>query len=71
MRKKLILIGTATLALTACSENSADTSAAAVEEVTEARAAAEMAVDAVADGASKSATLPDLGAIRVSLPQLA
>ena len=48
MRKILILAGTVTLALTACSENSADTSAAAVEEVTEAPAAAEMAADAVA-----------------------
>jgi hypothetical protein len=71
MRKILILAGTATLALTACSENSADTSAAAVEEVTEAPAAAEMAADAVADVASKSGALPNLADIPVSLPQLA
>ena len=71
MRKILILAGTATLALTACSENSADTSAVAVEEATEAPAAAEMAADAVADGAGKSGALPALADIPVSLPQLA
>lgn len=67
MRKILILAGTATLTLAACSENSADTSALAVEEATEAPAATEMAADA----ASETAALPNLGAIPVNLPQLA
>jgi hypothetical protein len=66
MRKILILGGTAALALTACSENSGDSSTLAVEEATEAPAA-EMAADA----ASETATLPNLGAIPVNLPQLA
>lgn len=70
MRKTLILAGSAALALTACSENTTDSSDVAVAEMTEAPAA-DMAADAAADGARKSSALPTLTDIPVSLPQLA
>lgn len=69
MRKSLILAATATLALTACSQNDSGPSEAAMEEVEAAPATESVAADAVA--ANESAALPTLAEIPVNLPQLA
>lgn len=69
MRKSLILVATATLALTACSQSESDQSAVAIEEAANAPATEAIAADAAAD--SESAALPTLAEIPVNLPQLA
>lgn len=70
MRKTLILLGTATLALSACSEAGQDAgSAPAVETL--AGPTANEAENAAADAASGNAAIPTLGEIPVNLPQLA
>jgi Domain of unknown function (DUF4349) len=69
MRKSLILAATATLALTACSQNDSGPSEAAMEEVAAAPATESAAADAVAG--NESAALPTLTEIPVNLPQLA
>jgi Domain of unknown function (DUF4349) len=67
MRKSLILAATATLALTACSQNETGQSDAAMEEST-----APSATEAVAaEAASEDDPLPALADIPVNLPQLA
>jgi Domain of unknown function (DUF4349) len=70
MRKTLILLGTATLTLSACSESGQDAgSAPAVETL--AGPTANEAENAAADAASGNAVIPTLGEIPVNLPQLA
>jgi Domain of unknown function (DUF4349) len=65
----LILAATATLALTACSQNDSGPSEAAMEEVAAAPATESAAADAIAG--NESAALPTLAEIPVNLPQLA
>lgn len=67
MRKSLILAATATLALTACSENENATTDIATEQAE----AAPTAEAVLADATSERAAIPALGEIPVSLPQLA
>ncbi len=69
MRKSLILSATATLALTACSQNDSGPSEAAMEEVAAVPATESAAADAVAG--NEGAALPTLAEIPVNLPQLA
>ena len=66
MRKSLILAGCAALALGACSEAEGPAS-----KTLAAAGVAESASAVSADAASETTALPDLGAIPVSLPQLA
>lgn len=66
MRKSLILAGCAALALGACSEAEGPASKTLAAE-----GVAESASAVSADAASETTALPDLGAIPVSLPQLA
>jgi len=77
MRKTLILAATATLALSACSEAGSDPAATEAADAQAIGAAADMAVQsepAAAEAANRAAAnpaVPALGAIPVSLPQLA
>ncbi len=66
MRKSLILAGCAALALGACSEAEGPASKTLAAE-----GVAESASAVSADAANETTALPDLGAIPVSLPQLA
>jgi Domain of unknown function (DUF4349) len=73
MRKTLILAGTVTLALTACSEAGTDTKPSVMEEVSAEAIAAPAANEAAADAVASSgqSAIPALSEIPVSLPQLA
>jgi len=73
MRKSLILVATATLALSACSQNESGSPEAAVDEVAAEAIAPPAANEAAADSAAANepGALPALDTIPVSLPQLA